>query len=152
MHICAVQSLKFPGYEFKITRKEEGDFIFDIIRRKDILLTPEEWVRQHVIHYLFKNLGYPKGLIKVESGVTYNARIKRSDIVVYNNKATPHILIECKAPSVKISQSTLEQVAMYNHTLKAEILVLTNGLMHYTFRISNNGELVNLPQIPTYEQ
>jgi len=151
LHICGVQSLNFPKYEFKITRKEEGDFIFDIIRRKDILLTPEEWVRQHVIHYLFKDLGYPKGLIRVESGVVYNARLKRSDIVVYNNKGIPHLLIECKAPSVKINQSTLEQVAMYNHSLKAPIILLTNGLTHYTFKINANNELINLESVPKFE-
>ncbi len=151
LHICKVQSLNFPKYEFKITRKEEGTFIFDIIRKKNILLTPEEWVRQHIVCYLHYDLGYPKGLIKVESGVAYNARMKRSDIVVYLNTGSPYLLIECKAPSVKISQSTLEQVAMYNHTLKAEILVLTNGLMHYTFKISREGELVNLPEIPKYK-
>ncbi len=147
-----MQKLNFPTYQFKISRREEGDFIFDIIRKKAILLTPEEWVRQHIIHYLHNDLGYPKGLIRVESGVKYNTRIKRSDVVIYNNSGAPTMLIECKAPNVKINQSTLEQVAMYNRTLNASVIILTNGLVHYTFKLSDKGELINLGEIPTYEK
>lgn len=147
-----MQSLNLPNYDFKITRKEKGDFIFDVIRKKNILLTPEEWVRQHILHYLLGELGYPKGLVKVESGVSYNAQMKRSDVVIYNNLGSPHILVECKAPSVKIDQSTLEQVAMYNRTLEASIIVLTNGLKHYTFMLNDKGELVNLEKIPSYNR
>ncbi len=147
-----MQTLNLPSYNFKITQKEEGEFIFDIIRKKNILLTPEEWVRQHMLHYLHKDLGYPKGLLKVESGVTYNGRMKRSDLVIYDNEGKPNILVECKAPTVKIDQSTLEQVAMYNRTLNASIIVLTNGLTHYTFRIGVKGELLNLAEIPKFER
>ncbi len=147
-----MQKLNFPTYPFKISRREEGDFIFDIIRKKVILLTPEEWVRQHIIHYLHKDLGYPKGLIRVESGVKYNTRVKRSDVVIYNNSGAPAMLIECKAPNVKINQSTLEQVAMYNRTLNASVIILTNGLVHYTFRISKKDKLENLDKIPNYKE
>ncbi|MCF6351956.1 MAG: type I restriction enzyme HsdR N-terminal domain-containing protein [Cyclobacteriaceae bacterium] len=146
-----MQKLNLPNYNFKITRKVEGDFIFDIVRKKAILLTPEEWVRQHIINYLHLDLGYPKGLLKVESGVMYNTRHKRSDIVIYNNSGSPYMLVECKAPSVKINQSTVEQVAMYNRTLHAPIIILTNGLVHYTFRVSKKGELENLNEIPNYK-
>lgn len=152
LHICVMQSLNLPTCKFRITKQSGDKYIYDIIRNKPILLTPEEWVRQHMIHYLHFDLGYPKGLVKVESGVVYNARMKRSDIVVYNNMAAPHILIECKAPSIKINQATLEQVAMYNHTLEASIIVLTNGLTHYTFRIGEEGELVNLGEVPKFER
>lgn len=147
-----MQSLNFPACNFRINTQNGDRYIYDVIRNKPILLTPEEWVRQHVIHYLLYNLNYPKGLIKVESGVVYNGRNKRSDIVVYTNLATPDILIECKAPSVKIGQSTLEQVAMYNRTLNASIIVLTNGLTHYTFKLGEKGELVNLEKIPEFER
>ncbi|VAW45602.1 hypothetical protein MNBD_GAMMA03-129 [hydrothermal vent metagenome] len=146
-----MQTLNLPSYNFKITHKEEGDFIFDVIRKKNILLTPEEWVRQHIIHYLHKNLGYPKGLLKVESGVMYNARMKRSDIIIYDRKGSPSILVECKAPSVKINQSTVEQAAMYNRTLNASVIILTNGVVHYTFKLDDKGVLINLDEIPKYK-
>ncbi|VAW26871.1 FIG00650232: hypothetical protein [hydrothermal vent metagenome] len=146
-----MQTLNLPSYECRISQKEEGDFIFDFIRKKFILLTPEEWVRQHLVNYLHKDLGYPKGLIKIETGVTYNARMKRSDVVIYNNEGNPHILVECKAPTVKINQSTLEQAAMYNRTLKAPIILLSNGLVHYTFKLDEDGQLINLSEIPKFE-
>ena len=148
-----MQSLNLPTYEFRITQNTDGEkYVYDIIRKKPIMLTPEEWVRQHMIHYLHNDLGYPKGLLKVESGVMYNTRLKRSDIVIYNSAGKPHILVECKAPSVKIDQSTLEQVAMYNRTLNAPIIILTNGLTHYTFELGENGELLNLDKIPQFER
>lgn len=151
LHLCTMQSLNLPTYKFRITAKNRDKYIYDIIRNKSILLTPEEWVRQHIIHYLINDLNYPKGLIKVESGVVYNARMKRSDVIIYNKEGKPHILVECKAPSVKIGQSTLEQVAMYNKTLNAAIIILTNGLTHYTFKITKDGRLVNLDKIPSYK-
>jgi len=146
-----MHSLNLPTYTFKFRKHEEVDFIYDKIRNKYILLTPEEWVRQHLLMFLIHHLGYPKGLIKVESGLVYNKRVKRSDIIVYNNLGMPTILVECKSPKVAISQSTMEQVAMYNKTLKARIIVLSNGLVHYTFKIGENGELINLSEIPKYE-
>jgi len=147
-----MQTLNLPSHNLKITHTEEGDYVFDIIRKKLVFLTPEEWVRQHILHYLLKDLGYPSGLIKVESGVSYNLRMKRSDVVIYNNLGEPYILVECKAPNVKIDQSTLEQVAMYNKSLKASIIILTNGLTHYTFKIGASGELLNLEEIPKFER
>lgn len=147
-----MQPLNLPSYHLKFITKNQHKYVFDIIRKKNILLTSEEWVRQHIIHYLLQDLAYPKGLIKVESGVKYNARTKRSDVVVYNSSGKPHILVECKAPTVKINQSTLEQVAMYNRTLKAKLMVLTNGLTHYTFKMGAKGELINLPAIPKFER
>lgn len=152
LHICTMQSLNLPKYEFRLITKNKEEHIYDIIRNKFLLLTPEEWVRQHMIHYLIKDLRYPKGLVKVESGVVYNARVKRSDIVIYNKLGKPYILIECKSPSIKINQSTFEQVAMYNRTLNASIIILTNGLMHYTFKFGANGELINLDEIPKFER
>ncbi len=147
-----MQFLNLPACKFRIVTNKGDKYIYDIIRKKNIMLTPEEWVRQHMIHYLHNYLGYPKGLIKVESGVLYNTKLKRSDIVIYNNLGKPLVLVECKAPSVKVSQSTLEQVAMYNKTLNASIIILTNGLIHYTFELDKNGELQNLDKIPTFER
>lgn len=147
-----MQSLNLPKYEFRLITKNKEEHIYDIIRNKFLLLTPEEWVRQHMIHYLIKDLRYPKGLVKVESGVVYNASVKRSDIVIYNTLGRPYILVECKSPSIKINQSTFEQVAMYNRTLNASIIILTNGLMHYTFKFGERGELINLNEIPKFER
>jgi len=147
-----MQSLNLPKYEFRLITKNKEEHIYDIIRNKFLLLTPEEWVRQHMIHYLIKDLKYPKGLVKVESGVVYNASVKRSDIVIYNTLGRPYILVECKSPSIKINQSTFEQVAMYNRTLNASIIILTNGLMHYTFKFGERGELINLNEIPKFER
>lgn len=147
-----MQQLNLPDYSFRTKTVGDDTYIFDRIRSKFVLLTEEEWVRQHIVHYLIEDLGYPKGLIKVESGVTYNTRTKRSDIVVYNNLGKPHILVECKSPVTGIKQSTLEQAAMYNRTLKAHIILLTNGLTHYTFSVGEKGQLVNLRSIPSYER
>ena len=153
LHICVMQSLNLPTYTFRITQNKNGEkYIYDFIRKKPIMLTPEEWVRQHMIHYLHHDLGYPKSLLKVESGVLYNTRLKRSDIVIYTNESKPFILVECKAPTVKIDQSTLEQVAMYNKTLNASVIILTNGLTHYTFKLDEKGELLNLEEIPAFER
>lgn len=147
-----MQSLNLPSYDFRITNVENIEYIFDIIRNKPIVLTPEEWVRQHMVHFLLNDSNYPKGLIKVESGLVYNDRVKRSDIIIYDNQAKPYLLVECKAPAIPINQSTLEQVAMYNRTLNAPIIVLTNGLTHYTFRIGEKGELINLEEIPKFRR
>ena len=147
-----MQRLNLPTYRFR-TKTEEGvSYIFDPVRTKFIVLTEEEWVRQHILSYLISDLGYPKGLIKVESGVAYNSRLKRSDILVYNNLGVPELLVECKSPTTAINQATMEQAAMYNRTLKASIIVLTNGLIHYTFSIDTNGKLQNLPSIPPYKR
>lgn len=152
LHICNMQQLKLPAYSFKIKTIDGIDLIFDRVRSKYVTLTEEEWVRQHIICYLIEDLNYPKGLIKVESGVLYNTRTKRSDIVVYNNLGKPLILVECKSPTTNISQATLEQAAMYNHTLKAKIILLTNGLNHYTFSVGDKGKLINLESVPPYQR
>lgn len=145
-----MQSLNFPSFEPKLIHQDGETRIFDKVRGKYVLLTAEEWVRQHVLYYLIHKLSYPKGLIKVESGVAYNSRIKRSDIVVYTNKAKPYILVECKAPEVAISQATLEQAAMYNKTLQAPIIMLTNGLTHYSFMLDEQGQPTSLEHLPAY--
>lgn len=152
LHICGMQELNLPTYSFKTKTTDGAELIFDGIRNKFVVLTEEEWVRQHVLRYLTEDLGYPKGLIKCETGVAYNTRMKRSDIVVFNNKGIPEILVECKSPGVNINQATLEQAAMYNRTLKARIIFLTNGMIHYTFSFDESGNLVNLDKIPSYHE
>ena len=122
--------LNLPPCDFILKREGDKVYILDILRKKYLLLTPEEWVRQHFVHYLINDLDYPKSLIKIEGGLKFNALSKRSDIVVFSREGSPWMLIECKAPDVKLRQATIEQAATYNHTLRAKFLVITNGMTH----------------------
>jgi hypothetical protein len=126
-----MEQLNFPNYTFTLKNKENKKYIFDLIRKKNLLLTPEEWVRQHCLYFLISNLGYPPSLINVEKQIQVNGRIKRYDIVVYSSDGSVNILIECKAPTIKITQDTFDQVARYNMALKSNYLMLTNGKEHY---------------------
>jgi hypothetical protein len=123
--------LDLPPYPFKITDQDGQLILFDIIRKKNIVLTPEEWVRQHFVQYLIRQKNYPKALIKLEGGHRLNGKARRSDIVVYNSAGEKILLVECKAPSVTIDQKTFDQVARYNMVHKVKTLAVTNGLQHY---------------------
>lgn len=123
--------LNLPNYSFKIKNRENKLYIFDIIRKKQVVLTPEEWVRQHFIHFLIEEKKFPKSLISVEKQLKINKLAKRTDILVFNQLGYPHIIVECKAPSIKISQDTFDQIAKYNLKLEAKYLILTNGIQHY---------------------
>jgi hypothetical protein len=122
--------LNFPSYEFKIDRIDDTLKIFDIVRKKYVYLSPEEWVRQHALHYMVRDLGYPRSLIRTEAGLKYNRMSKRSDIVVYKNTGEVFLLMECKAPTVVIDQKTFDQLSIYNQHYKAQYLAMTNGLEH----------------------
>ena len=126
-----MQDLNFPSYTFRLKNSENNIHIFDVIRKKFVLLQPEEWVRQHCIHFLTNEKKYPISLINVEKVVHINGLNKRYDVVVYNPDGSIHLIIECKAPKVKISQSAFDQIARYNLALKASFLMVTNGLNHY---------------------
>jgi hypothetical protein len=122
--------LNLPDFEY-VLKKEEGKLlILDSIRKKYLVLTPEEWVRQHFVNYLIQTLQYPRSLIRIEGGLQFNRLQKRSDIVVFDREGKPWMVIECKAPDVAMSQQTLRQASVYNHSLKAQYLVITNGLQH----------------------
>ena len=131
-----MQALNFPKYAFQIQRKENGFFIFDIIRKGYFLLTPEEWVRQHTLHYLIYQKGYSQNLIAIEKQLAINGLKRRFDIVVFNKEMEPLILVECKAPGIKITQKTFDQANQYNWLLKAPYLFLTNGLKHYICQVN----------------
>lgn len=147
-----MQPLNLPTYPFKIKSSENKYFIFDIVRKKYVMLTPEEWVRQHIIHYLIEEKNYPISLIAVEKKVTVNKLTKRTDILVFNTKGNPHIIVECKAPSIKISQDAFDQIARYNLKLDANFLIVTNGLKHYYCKMDFiNQEYVFLNTIPNYD-
>lgn len=126
-----MQELNFPKYSFRLKNSENKSAIFDDIRKKFVILTPEEWVRQHVVRYLLKEKNYPVSLTNVEKVIKVNNLIKRYDIVIYNSDGSIFLLVECKAPHIKITQETFDQIARYNLALKAEYLMLTNGINHY---------------------
>jgi hypothetical protein len=122
--------LNLPTYEYKLKKADGKVWIFDVIRKKFIVITPEEWVRQHFINYLTAHLLYPRALLKVEGGLTYNQLQKRSDIVIFDRQGNPWMIVECKAPTLRLSAETLHQAALYNASLKAKYLTVTNGLQH----------------------
>ena len=146
-----MQKLNFPPCAFKLKSSENKTLIFDIVRKKYVIVTPEEWVRQHVVHFLLKEKNYPISLIAVEKQLKINKRVKRTDIIVYNKQGTPEILIECKAPSVKITQTTFDQIARYNLSANSNFLMVTNGLAHYFCQIDTDKETyIFLEDIPSY--
>lgn len=146
-----MQKLNFPTCAFKLKSSENKTLIFDIVRKKYVIVTPEEWVRQHVIHFLLKEKNYPISLIAVEKQLKINKRVKRTDIIVYNKQGTPEILIECKAPSVKITQTTFDQIARYNLSANSNFLMVTNGLENYYCKIDTTKETyIFLKDIPQY--
>ena len=146
-----MQKLNFPTYSFRFKNSENKVSIFDEIRKKFILLTPEEWVRQHVIHFLLLDKNYPKSYINVEKLIKINDLSKRYDVVVFQPNGEIFLLIECKAPEVAISQQTFDQIARYNLVLKAKYLMVTNGLNHYFCQMDfENEKYVFLKELPEY--
>lgn len=146
-----MEILNLPKIDCNIRKKAGKIEIFDIIRKKFIVLSPEEWVRQNFIHYLISELNYPKSLFKVESGVNYNRLQKRSDILIYDRETKPYLLVECKSYKVKLNQAVLEQVGVYNKTLNAKYLVITNGLNHFCCEMQAGGDYKFLSTIPFFE-
>jgi type I site-specific restriction endonuclease len=146
-----MQQLNFPACDFRFKNSENKTAVFDEIRKKFVILTPEEWVRQHVVHFLTKEKKYPKSLVNVEKVLKINGIVKRYDVVVFNNDGTIFILVECKAPEVKISQNTFDQIARYNMTIDAQFLMVTNGLNHYFCKMDYSNECYHfLQQLPDY--
>jgi hypothetical protein len=147
-----MQKLNLPAYEFRIKKDPNNKlFIFDAIRQKNIHLTPEEWVRQNMVRFLIEEKEFPAPLISIESGVKINQLSRRYDALVYNKKGKPILLIECKAPSVKIKQNTFDQTLAYNHTIKANYILVTNGIRHYCGKINVETKKFDfLEDIPVY--
>lgn len=131
-----LQPLNLPPYPFKISDDGGRLTLFDPIRKKEIVITPEEWVRQHFVQYLINQKKYPKTLIKLEGGHRLLGMAKRTDIVVYSPAGDKILLVECKAPSVPIDQKTFDQIAHYNMVHKVKLLAVTNGLQHYFCRVN----------------
>jgi len=147
-----LQPLQLPPYPFKIIEHNGQLTLFDSIRKKHIIITPEEWVRQHFVQYLINQKGYPKTLIKLEGGLKLHGNTKRTDIVVFNPSGEKILLIECKAPSVNIDQKVFDQVARYNMVHKVGLLVVSNGLKHYYCRIDFiNQKYRFIDDLPDYK-
>jgi type I site-specific restriction endonuclease len=144
--------LNLPEAKLQIENQQGLVKVLDLIRKKYVALTPEEWVRQHLIHFLLSAKKYPKSLFQVEKGLSYNRMTKRTDIVVYDRQGKPFLLVECKSPMVKISEATFRQAAMYNNTLQAPYFMLSNGLVHYCCSINHHNQssqmLKELPEFP----
>ena len=146
-----MHKLNLPTYQFKIYKTNGKHYIFDVLRKKNIVLTSEEWVRQHFVQYLIKEKKYPKSLIAIEKEIKVNNLKKRFDILIFNKMGKHEIIVECKSPKIKISQDTFDQIARYNLQLKAKYLVVTNGLQHYYCKMDfENQQYVFLENIPEY--
>jgi len=147
-----MQQLNFGRYNFRFRNSGEKVSVFDEIRRKFIILTPEEWVRQHVVHFLLHEKKYPKSLINVEKLLTINGLTKRYDVVVFNPDGSIFILVECKAPQIKISQTVFDQIARYNMTMQSQFLMVTNGHNHYFCSMDyENEKYIFMEALPDYE-
>ena len=146
-----MQKLNLPSYHFKLKSSENKTLIFDKLRKKYMVLTPEEWVRQHFVQFLIAEKKYPISLIALEKQFTINNRRKRTDILVFNSDGKHEIIVECKAPCIKITQNTFDQIARYNLKLKANYLIVTNGLEHFYCKMDFEKETyVFLREIPAY--
>lgn len=146
-----MQPLNFPSYKFRFKNSENKLLIFDEVRKKFVALQPEEWVRQHVVRFLKNEKKYPASLINVEKQFKINGLVKRFDVIVFNSDGSVHLVVECKAPEVDITQQTFDQIARYNLSLKASYLMVTNGLdIIYCQLDYQNEKYVFLKDIPSY--
>jgi len=134
-----MRKLNLPQYKFRYGKKKDKITIYDEIRKKFVVLTPEEWVRQNFINYLIKEKYFPSGLLAIEMEFRYNELSLRADIISFNKNGIPVMIVECKAPSIKITQAGFDQVAVYSMKLGVSLVVVTNGLVHYCCKI-NQGE------------
>ncbi len=142
-------NLSLPTCQFRVDYQEEKWWIFDPLRKKNLVLTPEEWVRQHWVQFLIQEKSFPKGLFTVEKGLKYNGMQKRTDILVFDRSGEPYLLIECKAPEVEITESTLRQAMMYHQKMTSQHLIISNGLRHWVFSWSpTEKKLLQRKEIP----
>ncbi|MCD8432161.1 type I restriction enzyme HsdR N-terminal domain-containing protein [Tenacibaculum finnmarkense genomovar ulcerans] len=147
-----MQKLNLPTYKFRLKSNENKTLIFDNLRKKYLVLTPEEWVRQHFVRFLMEEKKYPATLIAIEKQLIINNLKKRTDIVIFSSDGTPNIIVECKAPKIKIAQDTFDQIARYNLKLNANYLIVTNGLEHYFCQLDKENETyIFLRDIPDYK-
>lgn len=143
--------LNIPEQNIEVKSINSKNYIFDLIRKKHLVLTPEEWVRQNLVSYFINDLHYPKGLIKTESSLKYNNLKKRSDILIYNNDMTHYMIVECKSYKMKLNKSHLNQSAMYNKIYRSRYLMVSNGMEHIVCEYDWENETFKfLNSIPEY--
>jgi len=141
--------LNFPEYSFRFKNSENKRLIFDPIRKKFMMLTPEEWVRQHTLQFLIQEKGYSASLINVEKQLNLHGTKKRYDIVVFNPNGSIFLIVECKAPTIEINQETFDQIARYNLVTQAAYLMVTNGIDHFYCQMDyQNERYIFLRELP----
>lgn len=144
-------SLNLPKYETKICERDGKLQIFDPLRKCHVALTPEEWVRQHFVNFLIESRGFPAALMANEVAITVNGMKRRCDTVVYDRQLQPRVIVEYKAPTVKITKEVFAQISRYNLTLKVDYLIVSNGLQHYCCRMDYpNNSYCFMQEIPEY--
>ncbi len=145
--------LNLPVYPLRLKDEAGLRWVFDEVRKKFLVLTPEEWVRQHLVHFLIQQKQFPKSLIQLEGGLKYNGLQKRTDVLIYNQKGEKLLLAECKAPSVKITQDVFDQIARYNFVHRVQWLLVSNGLEHFCCKLDWETESYQfLPELPLFSQ
>lgn len=146
-----MQKLNLPEYNFRTKTEEGKTFIFDAIRKKYVVLTPEEWVRQNFIQYLKTEKKYPESLMAVEKQIMLNQTQRRFDLLIYSRNGQPYLIAEFKAPNVKITQETFDQVVRYNMAVRVERVLVSNGLQHFACEIDYaKNSYLYLPEIPAF--
>jgi len=145
--------LNLPEYSFRLKKEDGKVFIFDGIRKKFVVRTPEEWVRQHFIQYLIKEKNYSPTLMVVEKKVMVNGQPQRFDLLIYNRKGAPHVVAEFKAPNVRISQQTFDQAVRYNMKLRVKYIIISNGMEHFICKVDyEKNTYAFLKEIPVFEK
>jgi hypothetical protein len=149
--IIRMQALNLPTYLFNIKSEGGRKFILDVIRRKFVALTPEEWVRQNFIRYLNEEKQYPLPLMSVESSFALYKLSKRSDVLIHDRRGKPMAIVECKSPEVKINKEVFDQIIRYNLNYKLSYLIVTNGLQHFCCQLNHQHQTSEfLKDIPTF--
>ena len=143
--------LSLPGFDYKVKKQNGTVMIFDIVRKKYVVLTPEEWVRQHFVHFLIAHKGYPNALLANEVMVKLNGTTKRCDTVLYRRDLSARMIVEYKAPHIEITQAVFDQITRYNMVLKVDYLIVSNGMQHYCCRMDYAHQSYTfLQDIPDY--
>ena len=144
--------LNLPPYPYRLTEEKGKKLIYDDFRKKWVVFTPEEWVRQHILHFLVNKKNYLPGLIAIERKVKNSTdQLNRFDILCYNKFGQPHLLVECKAPHIEINHNTFMQTAHYNKSIKAAFIVVSNGLIHYAAKANfDENKMDFLDDFPSF--
>ena len=151
MNECAMYQLNLPTYDLRLRRTGNRDMIFDVLRRKYVALTPEEWVRQHFVHFLIEHKGYPTALLANEIELRIGGKHLRADTLLYNKELRPHMLIEYKSPTIALTQKVFDQISAYNLLLHADYLIVSNGMQHICCRMDYEQNTYHfLEEIPDY--